>query len=156
MVSYNEVSLQWRINQCVLILVVVDDGLVRKDAGLNELNADGLNPCCSGRWSRTKNIGSKGTKNRKVLILVVVDDGLVLNKMIIVTQAQLSLNPCCSGRWSRTCQLANNQCQVMCLNPCCSGRWSRTRPYKTLLIINKLKNFTKQIFTFLNRKLTIS
>ena len=30
------------------------------------------------------------------------------------------------------------------------------RPYKTLLIINKLKNFTKQIFTFLNRKLTIS
>ena len=132
MVSYNEVSLQWRINQCVLILVVVDDGLVRKDAGLNELNADGLNPCCSGRWSRTKNIGSKGTKNRKVLILVVVDDGLVLNKMIIVTQAQLSLNPCCSGRWSRT------------------------RPYKTLLIINKLKNFTKQIFTFLNRKLTIS
>ena len=40
------------------------------------------------------------------------------------------------------------------LNPYCSGRWSRTRPYKTLLIINKLKNFTKQIFTFLNRKLT--
>ena len=28
--------------------------------------------------------------------------------------------------------------------------------YKTLLIINKLKNFTKQISTFLNRKLTIS
>ena len=44
----------------------------------------------------------------------------------------------------------------LCLNPYCSGQWSRTRPYKTLLIINKLKNFTKQIFTFLNRKLTIS
>ena len=42
------------------------------------------------------------------------------------------------------------------LNPCCSGQWYRTQPYKTLLIINKLKNFTKQIFTFLNRKLTIS
>ena len=42
------------------------------------------------------------------------------------------------------------------LNPYCSGQWFRTRPYKTLLIINKLKNFTKQIFTFLNRKLTIS
>ena len=41
-----------------------------------------------------------------------------------------------------------------CLNPCCSGRWSRTRPYKTILIINKLKNYTKQLFTFLNRKLT--
>ena len=44
----------------------------------------------------------------------------------------------------------------MSLNPCCSGQWSRTRPYKTLLIINKLKSFTKEIFTFLNRKLTIS
>ena len=41
------------------------------------------------------------------------------------------------------------------LNPYCSGRWSRTRPYKTILIINKLKNSTKQFFTFLNRKLTI-
>ena len=36
------------------------------------------------------------------------------------------------------------------LNPCCSGQWSSTRHYKTLLIINKLKNFTKEIFTFLN------
>ena len=42
----------------------------------------------------------------------------------------------------------------MCLNPYCSGRWSRTRPYKTILIINKLKNSAKQFFTFLNRKLT--
>ena len=41
------------------------------------------------------------------------------------------------------------------LNPCCNGRWSRTRPYKTILIISKLKNFAKQILTFLNRKLTI-
>ena len=41
------------------------------------------------------------------------------------------------------------------LNPCCNGQWSRTRPYKTILIISKLKNFTKQILTFLNRKLTI-
>ena len=42
------------------------------------------------------------------------------------------------------------------LNPCCGGRCSSTELYKTKLIINKLKNFTKQIFTFLNRKLTIS
>ena len=42
------------------------------------------------------------------------------------------------------------------LNPYCSGQWSRTRPYKTLLIINKLKSFTKEISTFLNRNLTIS
>ena len=39
---------------------------------------------------------------------------------------------------------------VIGLNPYCSGRWSRTRPYKTILIINKLKNSTKQFFTFLN------
>ena len=41
------------------------------------------------------------------------------------------------------------------LNPYFSGQLSRTRPYKTILIISKLKNFTKQILTFLNRKLTI-
>ena len=67
-----------------------------------------------------------------VLILVVVDDGLVRGRKFAIHKVEDGLNPCCSGRWSRT------------------------RPYKTLLIINKLKNFTKQIFTFLNRKLTIS
>ena len=66
-----------------------------------------------------------------VLILIVVEDGLVLIKKISDRKEQKSLNPYCSGRWSRT------------------------RPYKTLLIINKLKSFSKQIFTFLNRKLTI-
>lgn len=38
----------------------------------------GLNPYCSGRWSRTVHIYRKGLKGR-VLILVVVEDGLVLN-----------------------------------------------------------------------------
>ena len=69
----------------------------------------------------------------EVLILIVVEDGLVpLQKACSMQRAALSLNPYCSGRWSRT------------------------RPYKTLLIINKLKSFTKQILTFLNRKLTIA
>ena len=67
-----------------------------------------------------------------VLILVVVDNGIV--------QASHHINE----EYNRS------------LNPCCSGQWYRTRPYKTLLIIKKLKNVTKQIFTFLNRKLTIS
>ena len=66
-----------------------------------------------------------------VLILVVVDNGLVLYKI--------------NGIVVRTKRL----------NPYCSGQWSRTRPYKTILIISKLKNFAKQILTFLNRKLTI-
>ena len=70
--------------------------------------------------------------NSFVLILIVVDNGLVLagNHLIKHPKARL--------------------------NPYCSGQWSRTRPYKTILIISKLKNSTKQIFTFLNRKLTIS
>ena len=61
-----------------------------------------------------------------VLILVVVDNGLV----------RRTINA------SKTIEGG--------LNPCCSGQWSSTRPYKTLLIINKLKNFSKEIFTFLN------
>ena len=76
-------------------------------------------------------------------------------------QVQLNaqgLNPYCSGQWSRTYFNGKEHLEfaMLRLNPYCSGQWSRTRPYKTLLIINKLKNFTKQIFTFLNRKLTIS
>ena len=69
-------------------------------------------------------------KATKVLILVVVDNGLVLGFT------------------------KDKDGNVTCLNPCCSGQWSRTRPYKTILIINKLKNLAKQFFTFLNRKLT--
>ena len=67
-----------------------------------------------------------------VLILIVVDNDLVLIKKRV------------------------KKIWTFSLNPYCSGQWPRTRPYKTLLIINKLKNYTKQIFTFLNRKLTIS
>ena len=66
-----------------------------------------------------------------VLILIVVDDGLVRSAI---------------SRFLKT---------AIGLNPYCSGRRSRTRPYKTILIINKLKNLAKQILTFLNRKLTI-
>ena len=91
----------------VLILIVVDNGLVR------------FFFVC-------------GDTVGYVLILIVVDNGLVLAAVVAFVAG------------------------LKGLNPYCSGQWSRTRPYKTLLIINKLKNFTKQIFTFLNRKLTIS
>ena len=67
----------------------------------------------------------------EVLILIVVDNGLILKGGGALALRQV------------------------CLNPYCSGQWSHTRPYKTILIISKLKNFTKQILTFLNRKLTI-
>ena len=68
----------------------------------------------------------------------------------------MSLNPCCDGRCSSTVFEENTNIVMFGLNPCCDGRCSSTELYKTKLIINKLKNFTKQIFTFLNRKLTIS
>ena len=91
-----------------------------------------------------------------VLILIVVDNGLVQQQFRRNCISGRGLNPYCSGQWSRT-QLPSELTLVAqgCLNPYCSGQWSRTRPYKTILIINKLKNFTKQILTFLNRKLTI-
>ena len=37
----------------VLILVVVDDGLVPSDGVSYHTRLNSLNPCCSGRWSRT-------------------------------------------------------------------------------------------------------
>ena len=54
-----------------------------------------------------------------VLILVVMEDGLVLYNIY------------------------QREVRAKGLNPCCNGRWSRTRLYKTILIINKLQNFTK-------------
>ena len=80
-----------------------------------------------------------------------MDNGLVLDTAVFKLVNNLSLNPCCSGQWSST--QWKTGCKALpktCLNPCCSGQWSSTRPYKTLLIINKLKNFTKEIFTFIN------
>ena len=61
----------------VLILVVVEDGLVHVRCFSNNEGRQCLNPCCSGRWSRTS-----GLDTREI--------------------SQEGLNPCCSGRWSRT------------------------------------------------------
>ena len=54
MVSYNTCIRSHNVLLCVLILIVVDNGLVR----LSELTDDAwkqmcLNPYCSGQWSRT-------------------------------------------------------------------------------------------------------
>ena len=45
---------------------------------VNEAIVEGLNPCCSGRWSRTNGLNEETMTDIIVLILVVVDDGLVL------------------------------------------------------------------------------
>ena len=43
-----------RVNaETVLILIVVEDGLVRQQIASFLYPLEGLNPYCSGRWSRT-------------------------------------------------------------------------------------------------------
>ena len=62
----------------VLILIVVDNGLVRihirYEAGIRRWS---LNPYCSGQWSRT-------------------------SWMNLSFESLICLNPYCSGQWSRT------------------------------------------------------
>ena len=55
----------------------MDDGLAPKAEEFGIRGRVCLNPCCSGRWSRTNNSLTEN-KMEKVLILVVVEDGLVL------------------------------------------------------------------------------
>ena len=85
----------------VLILIVVEDGLVR--------------------WLQMGRHVQRG-----VLILIVVEDGLVHIVMTLGDNVQLGLNPYCSGRWSRTFTIMSLILSCLSLNPYCSGRWSRT------------------------------
>ena len=62
---------------------------------------NGLNPYCSGQWSRTDLLTSKLWNST-------------------------SLNPYCSGQWSRTTTRQMTREATPGLNPYCSGQWSRT------------------------------
>ena len=87
----------------VLILIVVDNGLVLIVKVSVLLLIKGLNPYCSGQWSRT----GKHTEKAQ--------------------DEALSLNPYCSGQWSRTDWTTSSAiASTHRLNPYCSGRWSRT------------------------------
>ena len=55
----------------------MDNGLVLTSDKLLDAACIGLNPCCSGQWSRTA-------------------------RQIADATNQTSLNPCWSGQWSRT------------------------------------------------------
>ena len=150
MVSYSQITVGRDGDIRVLILIVVEDGLVREPFSNVCLSTWGLNPYCSGRWSRT---GSTSTSRylKFVLILIVVEDGLVLLWELLLRLSAIRLNPYCSGRWSRTVMVIGivcclvlvlilivvedglvhklvELCSVPCygLNPYCSGRWSRT------------------------------
>ena len=60
----------------------------------------GLNPYCSGQWSRTY-VEINTYYDATVLILIVVDNGLV-PRYGLEAEVTNSLNPYCSGQWSRT------------------------------------------------------
>ena len=80
----------------------MEDGLVHKLLALNINSVMGLNPCCNGRWSRTRH-----------------SSGCI--------RCCRSLNPCCNGRWSLV-EFYVEPFKILeyGLNPCCNGRWSRT------------------------------
>ena len=61
----------------VLILIVVEDGLVPSEENYLGAMSQCLNPCCSGRCSRT-------------------------SLWQVIMETSTCLNPCCSGQWSRT------------------------------------------------------
>ena len=71
-----ELTTRQMTREAVLILVVVDNGLVPILSASVRVNAESLNPCCSGQWSRTVECAGFHHSS-KVLILVVVDNGLV-------------------------------------------------------------------------------
>ena len=50
---------------------------------------EGLNPYCSGRWSRTFRHHHRWFGGREVLILIVVEDGLVPGKKVKVSSKVL-------------------------------------------------------------------
>ena len=86
-----------------------------------------LNPCCSGRWSRTLHVE-----------LVILRESCLnpccngrwsrtQNKIKEKEHRNWSLNPCYNGRWSRTQnKIKEKEHRNWSLNPCCSGQWSRT------------------------------
>ena len=57
----------------------MEDGLVHCEINKLNPNWESLNPCCSGRWSRTRCRDEYRRGGVEVLILVVVEDGLVHN-----------------------------------------------------------------------------
>ena len=100
----------------------MEDGLVHARSVLDTKLLAGLNPCCSGQWSRTHvrvegwvsvlrvlilvvmedglvpGHGLRKLRYLCVLILVVVEDGLVRTTAIVALFHSTSLNPYCNGR----------------------------------------------------------
>ena len=87
MVSYTPDEIRMRVEGLVLILIVVDNGLVRYFSTLYTRNFKRLNPYCSGQWSRTNSVNLI-SELPSVLILIVVDNGLVQTSLLMVWKVQ--------------------------------------------------------------------
>ena len=64
------------IKRIVLILVVVEDGLGANASKTESITPCSLNPCFTGRWSRSCDLRIAEPMDKRVLILVVVEAGL--------------------------------------------------------------------------------
>ncbi len=82
--QWSRTSSRWKSyshRRGVLILVVVDNGLVRLHHSCIHWKKQGLNPCCNGQWSRTTAKKKLSMTEHTVLILVVMEDGLVRRRL---------------------------------------------------------------------------
>ena len=62
--------------RAVLILVIAVDGLGELYNNVYSEKKSGLNPCYSGRWSRSPSAYVLSDRGKRVLILVIAVDGL--------------------------------------------------------------------------------
>ena len=63
----------------------MEDGLVHEKFSIRKMSiVKGLNPYCSGRWSRTLLSLADFEEAGAVLILIVVEDGLVLCSLWLI------------------------------------------------------------------------
>ena len=86
-----------------------------------------LNPCCSGRWSRSSLKYIEVQSETIVLILVVVEDGLGGRRAFTqeeINEVVLILVVVEDGLGVLIIEPLEEMVST-CLNPCCSGRWSR-------------------------------
>ena len=88
----------------VLILIVVEDGLVRaEDKVLTSQQIDVLILIVVEDGLVPAQIEAALNKSVNVLILIVVEDGLVQCYFLKYNKiGEICLNPYCSGRWSST------------------------------------------------------
>ena len=151
--SYKTKPPELWVARCVLILVLMEDALVRPHRYLLERDTTGqvlilvlmedalvlslawqfvkkngcLNPCFNGRCTRTGDSNGVFATKQGVLILVLMEDALVRKLPSHASVSSSSLNPCFNGRCTRTIlRRSKIITDLISLNPCFNGRCTRT------------------------------